>query len=137
MADLSVTAANVLAAANATKKTGVAGAAITAGDSLYADSTDGNKLKPALHSGTEEQAECVGVALNDAADEQPAHYLSEGDLNPGATVAVGTAYAVGAAAGGIAPIVDVGTGDFMTIIGIATTTSNLKLRLAVGGVAKP
>jgi hypothetical protein len=53
-----ITAANVLAGANAKKRTGVAGATITAGQTVYEDSTDSNKFKLAgvmvLPSGTNE-----------------------------------------------------------------------------------
>lgn len=132
MADLVVTAANV-AKADGSVQTKNAGVAITAGESVYVDAA--GVLQLCDHASTAAEAACSGVALCDAAIGQPCTYLTSGNYNPGAAVVVGTAYAVGAAAGGVAPIVDVGSGDFTTIIGVATTTSNIKLGLLPAGVA--
>lgn len=135
MVDLVQTGANVLAAANAGVGRGTAGEAITAGDALYKDALDGNKLKLALQGGTVVQAEAVGIALHDAALNQPIAFAASGDVNIGATLVVGETYVVGLAAGAIAPVADVGVGEFPTVLGIATSTSNLKVDIAVGGVA--
>ena len=135
MADLTITSSSVLKTAAATQVTGIAGEAITAGQSVYKDLTDSSKLKLA-DADAATTAVCAGVALNDAASGQPITYISTGDYNPGATVVIGTTYAVAITAGGIAPIVDILTGDFTTHIGIATTTSNIKVNINVGGVAQ-
>ena len=53
--------------------------------------------------------------------------LEGGTINPGATVAVGQTYVVSATAGGIALESDIGSGVFMSLIGIGISTSQIKL----------
>jgi hypothetical protein len=133
MADIVVVAANVAPAASSITKNGIAGEAITAGDSLFI-ATDG-QLELAEKDLTAADAACVGVALNDAAGTQPVQYVVSGDVNMGAILTVGQTYIVGAGPGGIAPEADAAVGNFTTVIGIATTTSNLKLGILQSGVA--
>jgi hypothetical protein len=135
MADLTITAANVAAAAGATIQRAVAdsGVTITAGKSVQIDS---NGLGALAKADTIGDANSVGIALNSCGPGQPFDYISGGDLNPGATVAVGTLYVVSAAnAGGIAPMADLSTGNLVTLFGIATTASNIALNIWPTGVA--
>jgi hypothetical protein len=137
MADISVTAANVVAAAGATIRQGTAGATITAGQPLYEDSTASFKLKPA-QADVVAEAKCVGIALHGASNGQPVSFITAGGLNIGATLTVGQVYVVSdAAAGGVAPYADLATGDFVTVLGVATTASNLVVNIQVSGIAKP
>lgn len=135
MVDLVVTAANVVAGVGASIKTGTAGAAISAGEALYEDATDSNSLKGAQHDGTAEEAAFVGIALNDAAVGQPVQYITSGPLTMGAILTAAQVYVVGAAPGGIAPIADLGTGDYTSIVGVATSGTVLELKPYVSGVA--
>ena len=48
----------------------------------------------------------------------------------------GAVYVVSANAGGIAPVADLGSGDYVTLLGIATSTTNLKLSISVSATAK-
>ena len=132
MSDLVVTAANV-ARVDGSMQTKNAGVAISAGESVYPDSN--GVLQLCDHATTAVEAQCGGVALNDAATGQPCTYLTSGNFDPGAAVVVGTVYVVGAANGGIAPAADVGTGDFITVIGVANATDNIKMGLLPAGVA--
>ena len=132
MADIIVTAANVVAGSNAEKVTGTAGASITAGEPVYKDPSDG-KLKPADNT-TEAKAAALGIALHAAEDDQPLTYQKSGDINPGATVAVGEVYCVSGTAGGIAPVADVTTGDYLTILGYGTTANNIRLDINATGI---
>lgn len=134
MADIVQTPANVLAAVNTPTRDGIAGATIVAGDALYKDSTDGNKLKLAIDTPVASAA-AVGVALNGGASGQPIRYQTGGDHNPGGTVAIGETYFVSSNAGKFAPDADVLAGKFRTTLGIGTTASNIKLAISVGGVA--
>lgn len=137
MADISVTAANVLKATGATVYNGTAGATVTAGQPVYQDSSDGYKFKPA-QADTAAKAKAYGIALHAALDEQPLQVVTAGGLNIGATLTVGQVYVVSdAAAGGVAPYADLTTGDFVTILGVATTASNLAVDIQVSGIAKP
>ena len=122
MADLSITAANVLWTSG-TKVTGVAGATITAGQPLYLDSTV-NTLKLAQSDGTAAEADAVGIALHAAGSGQPVTYAGHGTtLNIGATTAKTTTYMVSATAGGIAPQADLVSTNKIVRLGYATATT--------------
>ena len=123
MADLSITSSSVQPASGATLITGTAGAAVTAGQPIYKDSGDGNKLKPADANASETTAAAVGIAVNDAADEQPLTYITRGNLVTDGTTVKGTIYSLSTTAGGIAPVADLGTGAFTTILAVASDTA--------------
>ena len=125
MADLTQTAASVVAGAAATKITVVAGGTITRGMPVYKDSAD-DEYKAAQATSTKYAAE--GVALNDADDGQPLEIVTkDGSFTPGATLVVGVVYAVSATAGKIAPVADLVSTDYTTVLGVAKTTSVMKL----------
>ncbi|KKL16980.1 hypothetical protein LCGC14_2490120 [marine sediment metagenome] len=133
MADLTVVAANVKPAASTVTKKGIAGESISAGESVFKAADGGIELCENDQAALD--AACIGVALNDAAVDQPIEYAITGDVNMGAIMTIGQTYVVGAAPGGIAPEVDVIATEFLTVIGVATTTSNLKLGILQSGVA--
>ena len=133
MADLTVVAANVQPGTSTISKRGIAGEAIGAGDSVFEASDGGMEL--AENDIDAASAAARGIALNGAAIGQPIEYAASGDIDMGAIMTIGQVYIVGAGPGGIAPEVDAGAGDFVTILGVATTTSNLKLGITQSGVA--
>lgn len=133
MVDLVITPANVLEGTSARKQSKTAGANITQGDSVYVDSVD--QLQAALKGVDAASAAAVGIALNSAESGQPCTFQSGGDIDVGATLAVGETYVVGAAAGGIAPVADVISTEFSTILGIATAAGVLKMGVLQSGVA--
>lgn len=136
MADLSITAANVLASATALRSTGVAGATITQGDLLYKDATDGNKLKLADADASAATATVVGIALNAGSAGQPITYaISDDAFTPGATLTVGEVYCLSATPGGLAPVGDLGSGDYTSIVLAATTSSVGVLKISNSGGA--
>jgi len=136
MADIVVTAANVVAGSNAKKATGVAGATITAGQTLYADSAASFTLKPGDANASSVTAKIVGVALHGASANQPITYVYEDDdFTPGATLTTGTIYVASGTAGGIAPAADITTGWYPTVLFIAKSTSKAVLKLVAGGAA--
>jgi len=132
MADLVITPANVLTYSGAQTESGTAGEAVTAGETLYRH-TDGNLYR--ADCSTAAKARAVGIALNSAAAGQPVAYAKAGGLNPGATVAVGTIYGVTDTAGGIGPVSDRATGDYITILGVGTTASRIELAINRSEVA--
>lgn len=137
MSDLSQTPASVIEGATAQRRNGTAGASITAGQPLYADAADGDKLKPCDADASAAAANCVGIALHAAADEQPIAYTKAGLINLGATLTVGEIYVLSGTAGGIAPKADLAAGDFVTILGVAISASQLNLAINVSGVQVP
>ena len=135
MADLIVTPANVVAGAHAKIEHGIAGAAIAAGQTVYKDPSTSRFLLADADAVTPAARSSFGVALNGAANGQPLGVITEGNLNPGAAVAVGTIYVLSDTPGGIMPSADLEPGDFVTILGIATTASNIAVGVRVSGVA--
>jgi len=133
MADLVITAANVLEGTQARKQTKTAGASITQGQSVFVDSTD--QLQPAQKDVDAGTAAAVGIALGAAEAGQPVVFQSGGEMDVGSTLVVGETYVVGAAAGGIAPIADVISTEFSTILGVATAPGVLKMGILQSGVA--
>lgn len=133
MADLTITAANVIAGATAKLGSGTAGAAITAGQPLYYDSTSGT-YKPADSDASAATADCVGIALHAAATGQPLQFAKSGAVTIGATLTAGTAYYLSSNPGGICPLADVGTGERVVLLGLASSTSVRELDIQKPGV---
>lgn len=132
MADITVTAANVNRITGNLKR-GVAAEAITAGQSVYINASGLVALADADAVLT---AAAVGIAECNAAAGQNVNYLTGGTMDVGATLTVGTTYVVSTTAGGIAPIADLASGDFTTILGIASAAGVLNLNIWASGIAK-
>lgn len=137
MADLSITAADVYAADGAvSKQEYVAGATIAAGDVVYVDTANSNVLKLAQADGTALEATVKGIALCGAATGQPVVIATSGDLDVGASLTVAAVYILSATAGKIAPVADLASSSFASIIGVATAADNLKLNIFNSGAEK-
>lgn len=139
MADLSITAASVLPVSGAAIDTSRnAGATITAGQTVYVASDNTWQLArnttQALAGGST-GGNNVGIALNGASSGQPLHVLTQGDIDIGATVAVGGRYFVSDNLGGIAPTADVSTGEYVTFLAIGITAARLRVKPVVSGIA--
>lgn len=132
MADLTVTAASV-AYISGGKATGTAGATITAGQSVYLDAAT-STVKLADADASAATADCIGIALHGSLAGQPITYQTDGTLTIGATMTLGAPYFVSATAGGICPPADVVSPLRTTLIGVATTTTVLTLKLYTSGV---
>lgn len=139
MANLSITAASVVAQAGATIKHGVAatiaGAPITAGMPLRLAS-DGRLVRAGAAGGNEENAQVAGIALSAASNNQPVSYCTAGDINLGATLTVGMLYRLSASGtGAIAPAADIiNTDEWVTDLGVAKSASILSLDIQIGGL---
>lgn len=132
MPDLTQTAANVASVDSAPPKNefidGRAGGTVTAGMPVYR-ATDGDL--EAAQADASATAAILGVALHGASAGQPLRIQTKGKMNIGATVAVGTLYVVSAAAaGGIAPDSDLGTGNYFSPVCYGISTSNVQLCIA-------
>lgn len=133
MADLSVTAANVLCGVNAKKRWGVAGATVTAGQTAYEDTSDSNKFKLGDANASATTAKIAGIFLNSAANGQPVQIVYEDDdFTPGATMTVNTFYVASGTAGGIAPVADITTGWYASLVMLAKSTTKAKLMIGLG-----
>lgn len=134
MADISITAANVIKGSNAVVEAGTAGATITAGQVVYKDASDGKYKLADADSGTAAAKAPRGIALNGASNGQPLSIARSGAITIGGTLTAGTAYYLSPTAGGICPLADVEAGDNVVLLGLASTTAILNLDIQNPGV---
>ncbi len=135
MADYSVTAANVIASLKASKATGIAGTTIAAGQTLYiaADGTLG--LYGA--NGSAPANVFAGVALDGGAAGQPITYVKlDAAFQPGFAINAGDIVIGSANAGAMAPVTDLASGMYLTILGVGIGGNKMLLSPIAAGVAK-
>ena len=135
MSDLSITAASVIAGAGATKELGTAGATITAGKTVYLDTSDGKYKLADADSSTDAVRSPAGIALNGASDGQPLVVHKAGPITIGATLTAGVTYYLSPNPGGICAIADVLSGDHTIILGMATSSTVLNVNIQESGAA--
>lgn len=135
MADVSITPAVVTTNGTISTERVTSGAAITQGQAVYIDSNDRAQLADADAVAS---SVAKGIALNDVdAAGQPLTVLTGGTLDITLTnFTVGETYVVSTTAGGIAPYSDLGSGDFVCILGVASTTARLPLNIRSTRAAK-
>lgn len=138
MTDISITAANVARGDDAIVEQGTAGASITAGQAVYKDAADKRfKLSDADHATAAIRA-VYGIALHAAAAGQPLTVQRGGDITIGGTLVAGTAYYLSSGTpGGIAPLADIAGGDDPILIGLAKSTSVLRIDVQDPNVTLP
>lgn len=135
MVDITITAANVVSGEGAAKSSGIAGETIAAGKAVYKSSTTGKYMLADSNSATVEARRPEGIALNGASLNQPLFVQKSGDLTLGATLSSGVAYYLSDTPGGICPVADVGSGEYVCLLGIAKSTSVLAVAIQFPGVA--
>ena len=138
MSAISITAANVLASAQAIKEQCIAGATITAGQVVYLDTSTGTvKLADADASAT--TARAYGIALGGASSGQPILICKEDpDFTPGGTLSISAAaddavYILDGTAGAFCPIGDIAAGDYPVVIGVAKSATKMFFKIVGGG----
>lgn len=136
MADLVITAANVVAAENAVKESALCGEAIAAGKTMYVSSTTKKFMLADSNSATAEAKVATHIALNSGALNQPMVGMKMGDLTIGATLTAGSTYFLSDTPGGICPDADVGVGENVCQVGIAKTTAVLSVKFVAPGVSR-
>ena len=135
MANLTITPADVGVNSSATQTRIVqVGEAVSQAQPAF---LDGSKYYQAVANDTEAKAAAVGVFMTAAALDGYAVIAMVGPVDLGATLTVGEVYVVSATKGSIAPIADLTTGDYVTILGVASSASSLELNPQVSGIAKP
>lgn len=134
MADITITAANVIAAAGGRRADMVAGATITAGQVVYQEAATGLAKLADCDSATAEARIPYGIALNGAGTGQPVEVLRAGSITIGGTMTAGVSYWLSPNPGGIAPYADVLAGDRAVLLGVATSTTVLRVQILDSGV---
>lgn len=136
MADITITDTNVIKGSNANVEIGVLGATVAAGEIVYKDASDSDKFKLAdADSATAEVRTGYGMALNGGVSGQPVQVLMTGDVALGAVLTAGEIYVLSSTPGKIAPKADLSAGEYVNIVGVATTTSNLSVIMKAFSVA--
>lgn len=135
MADLSLTAANVVSGSNAVRENGTAGETIAAGKALYKSSTTNKWMLADSNSATAEARAAIAIALNGASLNQPITVQRSGQVTIGGTVTAGIEYYLSDTPGGICPVADVGSGEYVCLVGVATTAAILDLNFKYTGVS--
>ena len=141
MADVSVTAGSVLPGASAKIVQYTAGAAITTGQVVYYDSST-NTVKLADADLSLAAAAAIGIAVSTAAAANlPVLVnLEDDDFTVGGTLSLSitgqnNVYVASDTAGGIMPVGDLDVGDYVTFLGVAKSTTKMKLKPLAGGAA--
>lgn len=135
MADVTVVAAEVLVDSGTQFVTGTLGGTVTAGQTVYLDSTT-NTYKLADSNDTAATGVVTGIALTGGVSGQAAIICNGGTLDPGFTVGVGEIYVQSSTAGGIAPRADLTTGWRTSVVGVGITASQLRLVLYNSSIVK-
>lgn len=136
MAAYSQTASSVATGTGAVLKNGTAGAAITAGMPVYLDTAD-NNYKPA-RADEVESAEVAGIAVCNAATNQPFTFQTSGRINMGTTFASAglVIYLSPDESGKIVPVADInGAGEVTTILGVTASTTLMDLAIYASGMS--
>ncbi|HYD66173.1 hypothetical protein [Azospirillum sp.] len=127
MTDIVITAANVVASPSATRVHGTAGETIAQGKLCYLDPTSRKWMLADSNSATAAARQGSHVALNAASLNQPIT-LGKGKITIGATLTPGLAYYGSDTPGGICPIADVGSGEYVNLVGLADSASVLDVQ---------
>lgn len=115
---------------------GTAGEAVAAGQVVYKNGSDGDRLYLA-DNGTEAQAEAAGVAMNSAAVDQVVVYATAGPVYLGPVLQNAEVYALSSTLGAVAQIADVGAGSYLTHLGYGDGVSILYLDIRARGLLMP
>lgn len=135
MANLTITAASVVAGSNAFVQSGSFGEAVTAGQVVYKSSTTNKWLLADSNSVTPEARHAIGIALNGGSIDQPVTVQTSGKITVGATLTAGTDYYLSDTPGAICPRADVGSGEYVCLLGLAESTTVLDLSVQFPNVA--
>jgi hypothetical protein len=135
MADISITAASVLASSTATiSKQYNFGATVTAGQTVYLNASNQWVLLDLNAAATGNGITDVrGVALNGGASGQPAAVVIEdSDFTPGGTLTNGSAVYGSTNAGGVTHDVPA-SGSYPVSLGLAKSTTKMVLKIVASG----
>jgi hypothetical protein len=135
MADISITAANVVPGSDANIVHGTSGETIAAGKSVYLSSTTNKWMLADSNSATAEARRATAISLTGSSANQPVVVQKGGDITIGATLTAGVAYYLSDTPGGICPVADIGSGEYVCLLGIAKSTTVLAIGIQYPGVA--
>jgi hypothetical protein len=137
VSDLVITPANVLPDPGTSGAdspfTGICGAgALTQCQPVYFDTATETYI--AASASNPNLAKATAITLNAADPGQPISLLSGGGITPGATLVLGTQYVLSHNTGKIAPRADLTTGDTITYLFIADSTTHAFVNITQWGI---
>jgi hypothetical protein len=139
VAALTITATQVVPGTGATitRYTAGSGQTFTAGMTVYDQGFHVAGIADA--DGSAASAVCVGIALNGASPGQPVDVLEAGliTLGAGAAPAEGTPYFLSPTAGGISPLADVLSADYLVYLGMGIGSNQLSVQIHNTGAQVP
>lgn len=137
MSDVAITGTNTKVTNQATTRRSRIqyGGTVTHAQPVYKH-TD-NKHYAADNDDTAVKAVVVGVALTPGVADDWGDIVTEGPMVVGGTLIAGTEYYLSSNVGGICPRSDLGTSDYITRIGVATSTTVLNVKIDATGVQVP
>ena len=129
MADVIITATDVEVVGSTEGRLVQFGVAVTQGQVVYRSTAD-NKYYLA-NCGVSTTARAVGIVISNCAINTFGYILGTKNavINIGGTVAVGEIYVVSDTDGNIMPSTDLTSGQYLTVLGYATTASNLVINI--------
>jgi hypothetical protein len=111
------------------------GATISAGQVVYADTADTNKMKLADNNASAATAVVYGIAMTPGVSGGYGVVATGGGIIlVGTTAAVGETYYAGATAGEIIPDADLATGNYVSRLGTASSATQINLRIENTGI---
>lgn len=133
MADLSITAGSVVPSTSAQKLNGKAGAAISAGQIVYLDTTTSTYKLADGNDST--KLPVAGIAGNTAGTGQQVQVITaDPDLTIGAHgLGLGIPMFLSATAGAVCPLADISTGNQTTCVMVTNTSTKVSFGI-LGGV---
>ena len=134
MATISITSANVVAAAGSSLGVGTSETTITAGDVVYLNTSTSQYAL--ADSDLEPSAVVAGIALNGASASQPFDFIKSGTLTVGSVATTGLVYYLSNTAGQFDDAVTL-QADYVTTLGIGLTSTTISINIHVSGALKP
>ncbi len=134
MADLTITATSVVAGADSQQVSGILGETVTAGQAIVKNSAN-VWVKADSNHATAALRQPGGIALNGGAIGQPVRVHKSGLITIGATLTAGLAYYLSDTPGGICPVADIGVGEYVCLLGLATSTTVLNVDIQFPNVS--
>lgn len=114
----------------------VYGATVSPGQPLYQDSAD-DEFKLADANASSATANAKGIAITPGVDTGYGLIAKGGSIIlVGTTMVVGEQYYVGPTAGSIIASSELTTGDYVTLLGVAATTTQLNLTIKATGIQR-
>jgi hypothetical protein len=135
MAVITITPANAIKGTGAVTAIVTAGEALSAGFWVYKKASDSLYYKADADDAAKDDV--AGMVLGDAAANQEVVLQSNGVVAVGAVLTVDEIYVLSGTLGKMFPLGDLSTGQYLTILGPALTTSTLDFHLKTTSIAAP